>query len=382
MGKVIKGEASMTFDDTRSSAGQLVLDMAALRANYNLCKEKVGLHCEVAAAVKADAYGIGVHEAAPVLKNAGCKTFFVATLNEGLSLRKILPDTDITIAVLNGLQPEYEEIFDFQNLTPVLNSIDEINRWEKYSIRTRPYLKCIVHFDTGMARLGLPPDEQNYFISKASHYSKIFDIKYIMSHFACADELAHPMNDQQFESFQKASEPFLFSGKSLANSSGIFRDKRYHFDMVRPGMCLYGLNPLPEQPNPMRPVARLNVPLLQIRTLKAGMSAGYGAGWVAEKDTMLATVQLGYADGFLRSFSSRGTLYWQNIPCPIVGRVSMDLTIISLENIPEALLPKPGDLMEVLGANQSADDIANAAGTIGYEILTGLGARYNRHYFK
>lgn len=372
----------MAFDDTRHSAGRLILDMAALRHNYHLCQEKAGGHCEVGAAVKADAYGVGVAEAAPVLYEAGCRSFFVATLDEGLALRKILPDPDTRIAVLNGLQPDCEEIFDFQGLTPVLNALEEIERWHRYSIRTRPYLKCIIHIDTGMARLGLPEDEQKILMERAARYAKALDIEYIMSHFACADEQGHPLNEAQFEHFQNVTDSFPFSKKSLSNSSGLFRDARYHFDLARPGMCLYGLNPLPEEQNPMKPVARLDVPLLQIRTVQSGQSAGYGASWTAEKETRLATVQLGYADGFLRSFSSRGTVYWQNIPCPIIGRVSMDLTIISLENIPDALMPKPGDFLEVLGVNQSADDIAQAAGTIGYEILTSLGKRYHRSYIR
>ena len=145
-------------------------------------------------------------------------------------------------------------------------------------------------------------------------------------------------------------------------------------------MCLYGLNPLPEQDNPMEPVVKLDVPALQIRKVYQGESAGYGASWGAPKDMVLATVQLGYADGFLRSLSNNGALYWQGHKCPIVGRVSMDLTIISLENVPEKDLPVEGSLFEVIGPNQSADDLANQAGTIGYEILTSLGNRYERRY--
>lgn len=372
----------MAFDDTSNSAGQLVINLTALGHNFGLCQKKAGLNCTVGAAVKADAYGTGVQQAAPVLYDAGCRNFFVATLDEGLSLRKILPDADTRIAVLNGLQHGAEDIFDFQNLTPVLNSLQQIERWEKYALRTRPYLKCIVHVDTGMARLGLDEDEQKTFIERAGHYAKILDIHTIMTHFACADENGHALNEQQFEKFQILTEHFPLSKKSLSNSSGLFRDARYHFDLARPGMCLYGLNPVPEQANPMKPVVHLNVPVLQIRTVKKGDSVGYGASWVAEQATKLATVQLGYADGYLRSFSARGTLYWQNIPCPIVGRVSMDLTIVSLENMPDGLCPREGDMMEVIGPNQSADDIAEAAGTIGYEILTSLGNRYHRHYVK
>ncbi len=370
------------YSNTRKQAGQLVINLQALQNNYQLCRDKVGSHCEVGAAVKADAYGIGIKEAAPALYASGCRTFFVATLDEGLNLRKILPDHDVKICVLNGLQADAEEIFDFHTLTPALNSLEEIERWAQYSKRTRPYLKCFLHIDTGMARLGLSEAETLSVKSRAGELANILDIEVVMSHFACADEKGHPMNDLQFERFEEAAEPFLIAKKSLANSSAIFRDEKYHFDLARPGMCLYGLNPTPEQDNPMQDLVTLDVPLLQTRTLKAGESAGYGAGWVADKDTLLGTVQLGYADGFLRSHSNAGALYWHNYKCPIVGRVSMDLTIVSLEEVPEAMRPIAGDLLEVLGPHQSADDLSLSSSTIGYEILTSLGQRYARTYLR
>lgn len=370
----------MPYTKTRPFAGQLHIDLTALASNYKLVRQRVGMHCEAAAAVKADAYGIGIERAAPTLNEAGCKSFFVATLQEGVQLRGLLPENDIRIYVLNGLQDGAEEILDFHSLTPVLNSIIDIENWVSYAKRTRPYLKCVLHIDTGMARLGLSEDELESVLPRADALVKIIDIEYIMSHFSCADEKGHPLNDQQSKRFQYAADSFVFSKRSLANSSGVFRDENWHHDMVRPGMCLYGLNPTPETDNPMQPVVSLSVPILQRRTLSKGESVGYGASWVAEEKCELATVQLGYADGFNRSASNAAKLYWQGHACPIVGRVSMDLTIISLENIPPDLRPHQGDMIEVLGPHQSADDLALDMGTIGYEVLTSLGRRYARTY--
>lgn len=370
----------MPYTKTRPFAGQLHIDLTALANNYKLVQQRVGTHCEAAAAVKADAYGIGIERAAPTLLEAGCKSFFVATLQEGVQLRGLLPENDIRIFILNGLQEGAEEVLDFHSLTPVLNSLQDIENWSAYAKRTRPYLKCILHIDTGMARLGLPEDELETVMNRAGSLSKILDIEYVMSHLACADEKGHPLNNQQAKRFQYAADSFVFSKKSLANSSGVFRDESWHHDMVRPGMCLYGLNPTPEMDNPMHPVVSLSVPILQRRTLPKGESVGYGASWVAERDTDLATVQLGYADGFNRSASNTAKLYWQGHACPIVGRVSMDLTVISLEHVPPDLLPKQGDMIEVLGPHQSADDLALDMGTIGYEVLTNLGRRYARTY--
>lgn len=370
----------MPFSHLTQFAGQLTINLSAIRHNYALCQKQVGDHCEVAAAVKADAYGTGLQEAASALMEAGCKTFFVATLEEGVRLRQTLGQGEIRICVLNGLHKGAEDILDFHSLTPVINSLEELENWASYAKRTRPYLKCILHIDTGMARLGLSRNELDFVAARTGDYAKILDIDYVMSHFACADEKNHPLNEQQAQRFSEAAEFFTFSRRSLANSSGIFRDKSWHHDMVRPGFCLYGGNPTPETANPMRPVVGLSVPVLQRRRLPKGESAGYAASWIADHDTDLATVQLGYADGFIRSASNSAKLYWQGYACPVIGRVSMDLTIISLEGVPADLRPNPGDLIEVLGPHQSVDDLATDIGSIGYEVLTSLGKRYVRTY--
>ncbi|MAE51693.1 MAG: alanine racemase [Micavibrio sp.] len=370
----------MPYNQTRQFAAQLMIDLPALASNYKLCQTRVGPHCEVAAAVKADAYGIGISEAAPVLAGAGCKSFFVATLEEGIELRALFGSAAHKIYILNGLQKDAEDIIDFHSLTPVINSLHELELWAAYAKRTRPYLKCALHIDTGMARLGLTPDELEHLQNRIGEFADILDIEIVMSHFACADEKGHPFNEIQAQKFQNAADSFVFSKFSLANSSGLFRKDDWHYDMVRPGMCLYGLNPTPETDNPMKPVVKLAVPILQRRPLPEGKSVGYGADWVAASDTELATIQLGYADGFARLAGNKAKLYWQGHPCPVVGRVSMDLSVISLENVPRDLLPHPGDMIEVFGPHQSVDDLACDMGTIGYELLTMLGKRYNRRY--
>ncbi len=348
--------------------GQLEIDLGALAENYSILQNKVGASCEVAAVVKANAYGCGVAAIAPVLEAAGAKTFFVATLPEALELRTIIDRTPL-VATLNGFDANNAALYAAENITPILNSPEEI---AAYNTCADDLPKPILHFDTGMNRLGL----------RAEHLdtAKTVTPAIIMSHFACADEPDHDMNDAQFEAFKRVAQSFPSAPKSLANSFGVFRSGQYHLDIVRPGMSLYGLNPKPEGDNPMRPVVKLSIPILQIKEVEEGETAGYNATYRFKKKSKLAIVPLGYADGFLRSLSNEGALYWKNIRCPIRGRVSMDLTIVDLSSVPENDLPAAGDMMEVIGSNQSADDIAQSAGTIGYETLTSLSRRYTRTY--
>ena len=230
-----------------------------------------------------------------------------------------------------------------------------------------------------MNRLGFGLDETPVLLEDLGRLEGL-DVKMIISHFACADEKDHEMNDAQYERFKAVAAHFPKAQKSLANSSGVFRDPRYHFNVARPGMALYGLNPTPEAPNPMRPVVSLDVRVLQIREVKAGETTGYGASYRHEKDTVTATVAMGYADGILRALSNKGRLYWQGQALSILGRVSMDSITIDLGGLAESKRPKVGDYLEVIGPHQSADDLATQAGTIGYEILTSLGERYERVY--
>ncbi len=360
-------------------SGHLTINLKALADNYKLLDNRSSSSVETGAAVKASAYGTGITEAAPALYEAGCRTFFVATLGEAAALHDLIPEA--TIAVLNGFDPSLKTDYKAGNFIPVLNALKDIEEYAAYSKSEGMKMPAFLHFDTGMNRLGLQKNETEKLIQNKGILDT-FEIKGIMSHFVASDEKGHPLNDQQFKTFKAITQNFQGVTASLCNSSGIFRSKEYHFDLTRPGVALYGANPTPETENPMYRVVNLDVPALQIRKAEAGDTAGYNATHRFEKEEMLVVVSLGYADGFLRSLSGKGKLFWKGYELPIRGRVSMDLTICSLANVPEDEYPTAGDHIEVLGENQSVDDLAKDAGTIGYEILTSLGPRYTRTYIR
>ncbi len=355
--------------------GTITVDLNAITANYQQIQSITGSDCTVSAVVKANAYGCGIAPVAAALQNAGADKFLIATLPEGLELRSIIGENP-TIYMLGGFDPENSDLYTAEKITPILNSIGEIENYAAFASKSDQALPAIIHIDTGMNRLGLEKQD----LVKASEKLDGIDVQYVMSHLACADEKHHAMNEAQYETFKAAAETFPNLPKSLANSSGIFRSPNYHFDMVRPGMSLYGLNPTPETKNPMQPAVTLEIEILQIREARGGETCGYGATHRFEKNCKLATVSMGYADGFIRALSNKGALYWKDYKCPVRGIVSMDLTIVDLSAVPENELPAPGDMLKVIGPNQSAGDLAVACGTIGYEILTSLGRRYNRVY--
>lgn len=343
------------------ASGQLTIRLDALASNYTfLTKQAPG--AKVAGVVKAGGYGLGIGPVAETLSSGGCEEYFVATLQEGIELRSILPKANI--AILGGLFKGAEDLYNAHNLTPVINSMEELSRIDKQTV--------ILHIDTAMNRLGIKTHEA----SKAAQEGK--NIHAIMTHFACADEHKHPLNALQYQRFMEAAAHFPDAQKSLCNSAGMFLSDDYHLDIARPGMALYGLNPTPHTDNPMRHVVELEAQILQIHDGRKDESAGYGASHVFDDNTPLATVAIGYADGFHRALSGKGKLYYQGQPCPIIGRVSMDTTIINLSGLED--MPKPGDMIEILGSYQSADEIADNACTIGYEVLTNLGARWQRIY--
>jgi len=359
-----------------SAFGRLTVDLKAVAANHDIFRNQVGAPCEIAGVVKANAYGTGLAPIAATLFAKGSRRFFVATPDEGFSLRQILPLAEI--AVLGGGLPYHSDAFVEAHIEPVLNSLHDIALWREAARRRDKTLPAIIHLDTGMNRLGLPAHEAETLINDPALLCEL-DVIIVMSHFACADEKFHPLTVTQHESFRKFAAHFPHAKKSLANSSGIFRSKDFHFDMVRPGMATYGLNPTPEAKNPMHPVVALEARILQTRNVKAGDTIGYSATHTFKGTGLTATVALGYADGFHRAHSGKASLYWQGIACPLVGRVSMDLVTVDLSNL-QGKLPQSGDWLEVLGPHQSADQLAVSAGTIDYEILTGLGPRYQRIY--
>lgn len=367
-----------------TSTGILTIDLGALAANYQIFQDKVSSNCAVAGVIKANAYGLGLKEIALTLKTLNCPQFFVATLEEALKIREF--DQQTPIAVLGGLFTNEEKTYTTHNITPVLNSPVDIQSWKKWGQEQNKALPAFLHIDTGMNRLGLSGQEFNQLLDAPNSLESI-DVQYVMSHFVSADdwaeEWAQTLTIKQAEQFNeqavrlKKIMPNL--KKSLANSPGLFRDSAFHHDMVRPGYALYGGNPTPEKDNPMQPVVSLNTRILQIRECQKHETVGYGASYKFEKDARTATIALGYADGFLRSISNNGVVYYNNQACPVIGRVSMDLVTIDISQI-KGKAPQQGDSVEILGPHQSVDDLAKAARTIGYEILTSLGNRYKRKY--
>ena len=322
------------------------------------------------------AYGLGMAQVAPALASAGCRTFVVAHLGEGVALRHILADAEIH--VLNGLMPGTAATFGNSRLVPVLNSLGDIDAWAAFCRGEGRRLPADIHIDTGMSRLGLPPVELDALADDPARL-RDFTVGHVMSHLACADEPDHPMNRDQLERFRQAIGRLPAAKRSFANSAGIFLGPDFHFDLARPGIALYGGNPRPGQPNPMAQVLRLQGKILQVRDVDTPQTVGYGASHRISGPGRIATVAVGYADGFLRSLGNAGWGFVGDIRAPIVGRVSMDLITLDVTAVPEPLA-RPGGRVDLIGPHNPIDAVADAAGTISYEILTGLGPRYHRVY--
>ena len=339
--------------------GRLAIDLDAVAGNWlKLCD--LAAPAAVAGVVKADAYGLGMDRVAPALRRAGCSLFFVAGLEEGASLRALLPDVEIAVlsAPVEGFQAAYRDY----RLLPVLNHAGDLAAW--------PGKDAVLHIDTGMTRLGLDPADA------AALERRRFRL--VMSHLACADEPDHPLNETQRRLFAELAARFD-APASLANSSGIFLGPGYRFDLARPGMALYGLNPTPGRPNPMQPVIRLKARVLQVREADRPLTVGYGATAEVRAGQRLATVAAGYADGYLRAASPGAGAMLHGRKVPLIGRVSMDSIVLDVTGLPPGSV-NPGDWAVLIGEGMDADALAEAAGTIGYEILTSLGARYARSY--
>ena len=346
----------------------LRIDLTAILANWRTLRARHPGGA-VAAVVKADAYGLGAAPVARALAAAGCTQFFVAQLAEGMALRAALGPGPM-IAVLNGFTPGAD---GDAALTPVLNSLGDV---AVHAARP-PAAGAILHVDTGMARLGLDAGEQAALAEDPSLLAGL-GLRFVMSHLACADEPDHPLNAVQAGRFAAASARIAPGvPRSLANSAGIFLGPDFASDLARAGAALYGLNPTPGRENPMRQVVSLAAPVIQVREIPAGATVGYGATWTAQRPSRIATVAVGYADGYLRALSGRAVGHVSGRAVPLVGRVSMDLVTFDVTGAPEAV---PGTMVELIGAAETPDDLAARAGTIGYEILTALGERYRREY--
>jgi alanine racemase len=371
----------MTSDIARDgypSQSVLTIDLGAIVSNYrDLQKRLASPRTRCAAVIKADAYGLGATRVAPVLAAAGCDAFYVAQLGEAVAVRRSLsPGAPAEISVLGGLFSGEVEIYREHRLTPVLNDLGQIELWAKAARAAGQAWPAVIHLDTGMSRLGLTPAEATRLAEETERLSGI-EVRYWLSHLACADEPEHPLNDEQRMKFEALTNRLPHAPRSFANSSGIFLGPAYHFDQCRPGCALYGINPVPGQPNPMRQVARLDAKVLQIREIDRPQTVGYGATHRAGGPTRVATVAIGYADGWLRSLSNRGFALFGGAKLPFIGRVSMDLITIDASATPQL---KAGDFVELMGDTLTSDHVAETAVTIGYEVLTRLGSRFHRRY--
>lgn len=359
----------------------LTIDLAAITENWRLLNRKLKSGCDCGAVVKADAYGLGSANVAAALAGAGCKTFYVAHLSEGIELRQVL-GRGPRIIVMHGANPGLEgEIFKY-SLIPVLSTPDQILAWRTFATDADVLQETLIQVDTGMNRLGLSETEFTAHLNDPDCFQGLTPLA-LMSHLACAGTPEHPLNAIQLERFTSALSAFRTkfpdAKGTLSNSSGIFLGDAWHFDFARPGAALYGINPQPESKNPMLPAVRLQAKILQIRRVDSTQTVGYGATFQAADGMKLATVSMGYADGFLRSLSNAGHAQLDGFPIRVAGIVSMDLLTFDISNVPDSSA-RPGAMIDILAQQPIADDLANDAGTIGYEILTSLGNRYARRY--
>jgi alanine racemase len=339
----------------------LTVDLDAIAANWRALDALSGAQTQTAAVVKADAYGLGIAPVARVLALAGARRFFVAFAEEGAALRGVLgPGPQIN--VLSGHMAGDAAMIEGLDLTPMLNSIDQITRHLE-SLPGRPFG---IQLDTGMNRLGLEAGEWEAVAPLVLRAEP----ELVISHLACADDPDHPMNAAQLAEFHALTDGIAVP-RSFAATGGILLGPDYHFDLTRPGIGLYGALPFAGA----RPAMRLPLPVIQVRDVLAGETAGYGNTWAAPQNARVATVSGGYADGLPRTLSNAATLWADDVPCPLIGRVSMDLITVEvthLEDVP--------DTLDIIGPHQGVDALADAAGTIGYEIMTNLGRRYTRRY--
>jgi alanine racemase len=352
----------------------LTVRLDAIAQNYRIVGRLAG-RAVVGAVVKADSYGLGMGKIAPMLAASGCETFFVARLEEGVALRHLTPRA--RIFVLDGASCDAASALVAHELTPVLNSLAEIAAWAAAAKKARRRLDAALHFDTGMNRLGMPADELAIVGAQWKKRLAGVNLVLLMSHLACADAPKAAMNAVQLSRFRAGLAMLPPATASLAASCGMLLGRPYQFDMVRPGLALYGGNPRPGQKNPVKTAAFLNGRVLQTRRIDKGESVGYGATFRAKRPTMLATVALGYADGLTRAMSSKGVAFAGGRAVPVVGRVSMDLVGL---DVTDARRIKSGDRVEFLGAHIRLEDLAKSAGTNAHEVLTGLASRTPRRY--
>jgi alanine racemase len=367
----------MQFESTREHAGAiLTIDLDALRANYRLLRARAA-PAACSAVLKSNAYGLGAVPAATALYEEGCRHFFVAHLDEGIALRPHLR-ADADIFVLHGPPPGTDSQCLSHQLIPVLNSLPQLAAWRALAASVGRDLPAVVQICTGMSRMGLALAEVDTWLADPAGLDGI-ELRCVMSHLACADEPDNPMNALQLERFNAVRARLPACPASLANSSGIFLAPEFHLDLVRPGAALYGIAPTAGQPNPMQPVVRLQGRIIQTRTIEAGEHVGYCLNYTANETCTVATVAVGYADGWLRTMSNRGLAVIDGVRAPQIGNISMDSITLDVSALPAERVV-PGSLVDLICPAHPVDAVASLAGTIGYEVLTRLGPRLHREY--
>ena len=351
-----------------SRAATLRIDLDALARNYRMLRERAKPG-ECAAVVKANAYGLGVERVASRLLREGCKRFFVATLAEARELRALAPDAEI--GVFEGALPSTADALAELEARPVLNTLEQIELWGGRG-------RALLHLDTGMNRLGLRAADVAE-LGRRKDWLDRLEVDFVMTHLACADEPQHPLNAEQLARFDEMRAIVPHARTSIGNSAGTLIDAAHRGDLARPGIALYGGNPFADRPNPMEPVATLTAPILQLHDVAGPETVGYGATYAASPPARIATVGIGYADGYPRNLGNAGTAAVDGTRVPVVGRVSMDLITIDTADLPADRV-RIGDPVELIGPTVGVDEVAAAAGTISYEILTGMGRRLSREY--
>jgi alanine racemase len=362
-----------------AATGILTIDLDAIIANWRKL-EKTAVPAECGAVVKANAYGCGAAEVSRALARAGCKTFFVATVEEAAVVRAAVPDA--TLYSLGGFFQQTGDAYAKIDCKPVIGDLNELAEWDVFCRRSGWSGGAAIHIDTGMNRLGLTVSEAQGIIPRIN--AGDHGITLVMSHLASAELLNNPANAKQLAAFREIASLFTGVPASLANSSGVFLGAQFQFEIVRPGAALYGVNPTPEADNPMQQVVDLKARIVQIRNIDRGETVGYGGTWTARRPTRLAIVAAGYADGYFRAASANdGTRGAEVVVagkrCPIAGRISMDLTAVDVTDLDKSAVRR-GQMVTLIGEGITVDEVAHHFGTIGYEVLTSLGRRFVRIY--
>lgn len=361
----------------KSGKSTLEIDLNQVVENYYTIKSKVAEDIDVAAVVKANSYGLGAKLISRKLNSIGCKTFYVVYLEEALEIKNEVSGAKIYI--INGVQKTTMETVHRNGFIPVLNDLYQIELWNGYAKKLGKYLPAVIMVDTGMTRLGL--SESNVArIAQNPDFTDYLDVDYVLSHLACASNEGHALNKKQLEMFSNSLKLLDYERGSLSNSAGVLLGKEYHFNQVRPGCSLYGINPMDEGASIFGQVATLKAEVVQIHNIKNDLPVSYNSTYIAKKGDRIATLLCGYADGYLRHLSNKGKAFYKGYKLPVVGIVTMDYIMVDVTQVPEGLLSEM-NYVELLGANVTVDEVAKLAGSNGYEILTSLGkGRFNKVY--